>query len=443
MNKKQKVMIAVASVSIILVVVLLIGGFGKNDDQNWQIVQHLNGSIVVRDNAGVYPRLFATVYTYPRNTEYFYNDVVGDGDKALESVAVTFNDGGTAQISTYIRVATPMDETARKEFHRQFAGNMKNVKASVKSYMIDCLKSSAPLMSASEHQSARKAEFKQVVEGQLSSGIYKMRKVEKELKDRTDETGNPITVSATEIISNTDGMPIISSPSTLTDNYKLKITQFSVTGTQYDDETRAQFAAKKTSFLKAEQSKAQREEMVQERLKIVEEGLKNVAEAKAIGDVVKEKAVIAAMQKAEVALQTKIEAETRANQSLSVAEIEKQEALTVASKEFEVATIRAQAATKEAEAIVTLATAKEKQILLAGAITEKEQILAEISAKMKVDIAGNVSKMQVPTYVISGGSSNGEGASGNMQDTMMSLFMLKVLTGEDGFSLNTTPNSSK
>jgi len=61
MNKKLKIMIAVASVSIILVVVLLIGGFGKNDDQNWQIVQHLNGSIVVRDNAGVYPRLFATV----------------------------------------------------------------------------------------------------------------------------------------------------------------------------------------------------------------------------------------------------------------------------------------------------------------------------------------------------------------------------------------------
>jgi len=106
--------------------------------------------------------------------------------------------------------------------------------------------------------------------------------------------------------------------------------------------------------------------------------------------------------------------------------IEKQEALTVASKEFEVATIRGTSGSKEAEAIVTLATAKEKQILLAGAITEKEQILAEISAKMKVDIAGNVSKMQVPTYVISGGSSNGEGTGGNMQDTMMSLFMLKV-----------------
>ena len=76
------------------------------------------------------------------------------------------------------------------------------------------------------------------------------------------------------------------------------ILQFSVTETQYDEQTLQQFAAKKQSYLAAEQAKAQRQEEYQQRLMVTERGLRQVAEIEAAENQEKKKATIAAEQKA-------------------------------------------------------------------------------------------------------------------------------------------------
>jgi len=66
MNKKSIFSIIAGVIALIVVVAILAGGIGKNDAQNWQVIQSVGGKITIRDQAGWYPKWFATVWTYPR-----------------------------------------------------------------------------------------------------------------------------------------------------------------------------------------------------------------------------------------------------------------------------------------------------------------------------------------------------------------------------------------
>lgn len=427
MSVKTVVSIIVAIFIVFGIVGAFTGMIGINNGQNWVYLQHLGGQVVIVDEPGVYWKWFGRDWVYPRYIEFRYNDDPSDGEKEIESIGVTYNDGGTAQVSTYIRLATPATKDERIAFHQQFGGLMDNIKASTKSYMIDCLKSTAPLMSSSENQSARKAEFKQVVEGQLKDGTYKMRKETVKLKDETDITGQEITIFKTEIVTDADGMPIIVGPSPIATDFGMTVVQFSVTGTAYDTETRKQFAAKKASFLLTEQAKADREKETQNRLMIIERGLREKAEAEATANVEKAKAVIAAEQKAEVALQTKIEAETKAEQLLSVAEITKKEKLTLASMGLEVAEIKAQEADAQKRAKILEAEGMKQAIELSGAITEIEQAMIDAEVAKAEAVANALAKIKVPSTMFIGGGA-GQAGSGGLMENLINM-KLMVDTG--------------
>jgi len=408
-----------AMVILVCLVVSFIGLkafiIGQNDDQNYQVLQTPMGKVYIIDNPGWYGKWFATVWTYPRSVQEYFSASEEEGGTKDQSIRVTFNDGGTAQVSTMIRFQTPVSEEQRRKAHRDFSGNPENMINSIRAHMINCIKASGPLMSASEHQSARKAEFTQLVDNQLRDGLYEMRKVEKELKDRTDEKGEAITVFATEIVTDENGKPKIAQRSPL-DEYGITILQFSVTGTEYDDMTRQQFDAKKKSFLAAEQSKAEREQEVQQRLMIVEKGLREKAEVEAIANKEMATATIKATQEKTVA-------ETEASKKLEVAKLDKQEAETRAAKELEVAKLEKAAASEKAEAIRLLADAEQERIQKAGALTEEKKILAEIAARRDVDVAANLAKINVPRFIISGSAGGGNG--GSVTSDLINIMLLK------------------
>lgn len=427
MNKKSIFSLIFAVVALIVVVAVLAGGIGKNEAQNWQIVQYPNGNVTVRDRAGWYPKWFATVWTYPRYVDKTWNDVLGDGEKEKESTRTTFNDGGTAQISTYVRYMTPVSEEQRIEFHRQFAGNIDSATVSVKSHQINCVKATGPLMSASENQSARKAEFTQLIWDQLTDGLYAMKRVRQEYIIAVDPVLEGATVVpgvintpvpkiefkiTTELVLDDSGRPKIAKASPLI-SYGIKILQFSVTGIDYDLDTLKQFSTKKLAYLAAEQSKADREAEKQERLNIIERGLREVAEAQAAANVLKETAVVAAQLKAEVAEQVKIEAETVAGMALAVAIIEKEQAQ-----------IELDRAGLDGKAIIVMAEAERKRIDLAGALTELEQAKIEAQVQMADNVSANLAKIQVPMITM---GSNGGGGAGSAGGLNMDLVNLKMM----------------
>ncbi len=233
---------AIAAAVGVAIVVMAVGGVGSNDTQNWQIRQGFFGKVDVHDGAGYYLRNFASIWTFPRAVSAEFKqagkgEAVSRAERAEDqSIRVTFNDGGTAQMGTTIRFATPTTEEKRLKLHKDSSGEIQNVRAWVKSHLVNCMKASGPLMSSSEHMSARKAEFTQLVHAQMIDGLYRMRRYEHRIKSE-DESGDEIVVWATEIVTDAEtGKPIIEQRSPLA-NYDLEVLQFSIEDTDYDGAT--------------------------------------------------------------------------------------------------------------------------------------------------------------------------------------------------------------
>jgi hypothetical protein len=327
-------------------------------------------------------------------------------------------------MDSIIRFASPSTEPLQREFHRLFAGSERNVEAAVWAHLADAMKSSGPVMSTSEHQSARRSEYNALVQDQLEKGLFEMRKVEKQLFDQTDDKGKPITVYATEVITK-DGKPTVQNLSPLT-GFGIKITQFSITDVRYDEQTVKQFVTKKEAFLAAENSKAQREKEVQERLMVQERGLREKAEAEAVANKQKATETINAERE-------KVVAETNAARELSVANLTKQQAEVkaaqekavlemAAQRELEVARLERQAAEENAKKQVTLAEAQKQSLALGGAISERERVLAEIAAGRDAKVAAELAKINTPSTVINGGGQGGTGGS-----DLLNLVLLKSM----------------
>lgn len=426
----------VGAFAILLVGFLTLHGLtGKNNDQDWQVKQSLSGDVEIISKPGYYWKGFSTVWTYEKYLQFEYTEKDNRGD---ETVSVIFNDGSSAKFSTMIRVATPSSDEARRKFHQQFKADDAAVARAIRAHLINCLRSTGPLMSASEHQTARKAEYNQYVQEQLTAGLYEMRRINKTLEGQVDANGKPITVLATEIVVGSNGKPVVSQPSPLTE-LDVKVIQFSVIDSPYDAEAMKQFSIKKAAFLSAEGSKAQREQEVQQTLMVQQRGLREKAEIEAESNKALAAATIKANQESTVAqtkatqekvvaeteaaklvavaLQTKAAAETAAEQKKAVAKLN-------AQQEYEVAQLERQAAEENAKKEITLADAKKQSLLLGGAISERDRVLAEIQAKRDIGVAEQLSRIATPSTVINGGSGAGN-TDGN--NNLLNLVLLKSM----------------
>lgn len=378
---------------------------GNNKDQTWLVLQYPWGTVKVIDTAGWYFKAGNSYWTYPRNWQVEY-------DKE-HSFKVVFNDGGSAIMNAMVRFASPLTLEDKRKFHQLFGGNEESVEAAVWAHISDAMKSSGPVMSASEHQSSRRGEFTSLVQDQLQKGLFEMKRVNKVLQDQFDDKGKPITVYATEVVFHEDGVrQKIARPSPLYD-FGLTITQFSITDVTYDEQTQKQFAQKKEAFLAAEGSKAQREKEVQERLMVEERGRREKAETESLALRHKAQAVIDAQREKEVA-------ELNAQRKVAVAQLTKEEAETAASQQLEVAKLAHLRAKEEGEAQILLATARKKSLEMGGAISERERVLAEIERDKAIGVAEKLSSIKVPQFIINGSSENSSGS-------LMNLFLLKQL----------------
>ena len=422
---------ALAALTALFILACLGKVVENNDAHTYHVWQGLGGRLAVIDQPGMYFQNFGKYWEYPRTVQIkFLHTGDEDGD---QSIRATFNDGGSARISTVITLGLPADESRRIELHRTFGGNLKNLELAVLAHLTNAIKNSGPLMTATENQTGRKAEFNQIIEDQLRAGLYEMRRQEKVLEGQVDSSGQPVRVVATSIITDEKGKSVIHTPSPLT-QYGLTVMQFSITETEYDEMSRKQFATKQEAFLKAESSKAQRDGEIQQKLLAEAKGEREAAEARATANLEKVKAETAAAQKVAVAAQAKLEAETVAAQKLAVAMKEKKAAETRARQEAEVARIgaenelkmaefRLQAAEKDAKSKIVLADAAAREIEVGGKVKQSEQVLAEIKAKRDVEVAQALSQIRVPSTIIGGGSG---GSAPDLTGQMISYQLLRA-----------------
>jgi len=392
-------------VIVVGILSLFFGMIGRNDNENYQVIQAMDGDMSVRDKAGFYLRRFAKVTTYPKAVQAYYSADDKEGGDDDNSVRATFNDGGIATVSTIVRFRMPVQDEQRLLIHREFTADISNVKSSVRAHLVNCIKATATMMTSSENQTSRKAEFAKIIGDQLENGLYRFRRVEKSVLDingqpKIDESGRTLTAFSTEIVENSDKNPIVDAESPLM-QYGIDIAQFSVTSVEYDVLTRDQFAKKKEASLQAELAKIEVEKERQQTQQKIEAGKRMKAEKEAEMNVkVAESRGIAEMEVAK--------AEQEKLQALQI----KEKALIAASQKLEVAELEKEAAMQEAQRMVALAEAKQKEIELGGFISEKEKVTLEISAKRDAMVAAEIAKLNLPDQVVMmGGGAGGNGAN--------------------------------
>ncbi len=430
---------------------------GRNDMNTWQYVQQLDGDTYVINNFGWYWKGLAQVTTYPEVLE-IYGKKTSTVD---DSANVKFNDGGSADIDWYARIRTPKPkgdespeqlkviEQQQREFHRMFR-NKENSVAAVRSHVRDCISKTGNLMSASENQAARKAEFYAVAYGQFKDGYYEMRKVVIRRKGLTDlmqaaEAGTVVqggsatsttpapqprvsqglslaqqseqivgeesieasdTVRAAEIVHGKDGKPVIATTSPL-QAYGMEVLQFSIIETQYDEGTLQKFKEKRALLLATETARAEAVRSAQERLKNIAEGNKAIAEQEALANQEMARKVIAAQILQEVeGVKTK-QREVEGATKVLVAEVMGKQL----DAERERAVLEAQTAENTRKAAEVTAKAQEQMIALGGAVTDAEKTLQEVYTKQTEQVAKSLAGLQVPDTVIIAMDSIPEGHS--------------------------------
>lgn len=389
-------------VSIILLVVGFNAVVGHNNAETWQVIQSVNGDMSIRDGAGFYYKGFAHVTTYPRVFEIEWGPDV-----------VTFNDGGTAKMEGKMRIRTPTTEKERFVMHNEFGADssMRNAETSVEAHLVNVLKVTGPVMSGSEHQSARNGEFYKLSYEQLENGLYQSERLQVELVDQLDQNGKPLKVFATKIVNGQDGQPLVQESSPLI-QYGFGIAQFSITDTEYDPKTVELFAAKKESLLNAERSKAAREEQIQERLMIEQRGLKERAEIEAQANKEKARLTIEGETRVSVAAQAAIQATELKKQNTTEAEARR-----------DVAALELESQKLQAESVRVKAAAEAERITKAGAITERDRVLAEIERDTRMGVAKELANIRTPNFMITGGGSG----SGSTLEQLLNVFMMRQM----------------
>ncbi|WP_373652031.1 hypothetical protein [Schlesneria sp. DSM 10557] len=494
--------VLVSGFSITFLFVLFATFFAKNQADHWQVLQYPNGQVEIRNRPGWYPTYFARITTYPRMISVYGTKDSRPESPGDDSVKAWFNDGGTADLSWVVRVTTPCPSEAeeadpqlmetlvqkQREFHRQFTGNVANARNAVRSAVRNVIQQTGPIMSSTENQSARKGEFWHEVNSQLKDGMFAMKPVvlktntsvstmlkamkkgnEQSLASNEPAIGGtteiPVakvepgrqaigsvleersisaseTVMAAEIVRDpVTGKGVISSPSAL-EQYGMKVLQFSILDTDYDEETVKKFSAKKQLYLQAEQSKAATIQNVQERFKRVAQGEREIAEEQwtAEKDRAEKRIQAETTQEKELTIKEtlRVEAETKA--LVAVVEKKLQETLQ------KIADVKSQIAENEKLAAEIGAKAREQEIEIAGAISDRDRGLGEIQVKEIEAVTAALRKLQVPDTVILSPESLQEDSGTAMEQALPSLQLLKtfgLLKGDNEFKIPPRQPTSK
>lgn len=406
-----------------------------NNEEHYQIVEFPNGDISVIDTTGFHVQAFGQVFTYPRYVDTYLSKSASEGNQRLTkgidtSVRVTFNDGGWGFMSNHLKFQMPVTREKRISLHRHFGeGGEEAIREAINHHLINCLKNTGPLMSGSEHQSQRKAEFYQVVSDQLSKGLYTLERVKQKIErgDKIEGFGEDQDFQyITRIKRDASGQPVLSAPSPLSE-YGITVVQYNQTDTIYDRDTESQINAKRNSYQLAEEAKAGVEKEHQKLQEVVEKGKLAVANVVAEEQKTKKGILVNALKDLDVKTINQREQVTIAEQDVAVAG----EKLKQVTTELETSKIAIKIAEAEAKALISLSEATRAKLDMGGAFSEREQLLAEMRMQRNTAIARSIAEIPSPRTVIMGDSKSGPsgqpGAGASTSETLMNLILLQQL----------------
>ena len=276
MKTKHIVVLAVCGVLFLIGTGVLLSSYTIVPADQHLVVESMRGEVWTKSTPGFVLTFWGRTTYYPkyRLLQFATADQLRSGEEPEgPDIRTTFNDGGHAKVSSQLAYFTPTKSDDLVKFHQTF-GTISNADNAVYGHLVSCIKSTGPLMSATEHQAARKAEFEQIVREQLIKGKFRMRRRRVVVETVPvlpgvapgdakvpHVTSEPMEVLAAEIVLDDNNIPTIDEESPLV-GYGIQVEQYSVIGTEYDPDTVTQFTAKKQAFLLAEQARADQQRFI-------------------------------------------------------------------------------------------------------------------------------------------------------------------------------------
>lgn len=364
--------------------------FATNDAGYVQVKQAAgSGTMSVRLEPGVYPRMFSTINTYKISDAYSF-----DRD---ETINARFNDASTADISGQIKFRLPVDEQKLLLINQDFRSYQAVEEQLIRQVVASAIKQTASLFGSEEAYSTRRADFVTLVNQQIQNGLYATTYAESVGKDG-------MVVRTTAIRLDAKGNAIVAEQSALK-HYGIDVVQFVINDINFDDKTKELIAKRKEADQEKIVAKAKAERAQQDALTAKAQGDANVATATAEANVKKATAVIAAEQEKEVAQQNALRAQ--------------QEKLAIVAK-------------GEAEA-------EAAKLKVAAGLTPLDR--ANIDKETAIGVAHELANVKFPsTMVISGGGAGGEQVSPISALGMQAMYQLsKTMAADTSATSHTNP----
>lgn len=186
MSKTKTTIGIVASICLIITIALSNKVVETNMEGNYQIKQAaVSGDMSVRNKAGMYLQNFGDISTYQVSDMYYFSSSNLDGGSGEESqpIKVRFNDGGTADISGFIKFRLSTAAKSQLLVHKEFQSYQSVVNDLIRQHVASALKQTASLMKAEATYSSRRSQFISLAEQQIVRGLFETKPTVEKVND--------------------------------------------------------------------------------------------------------------------------------------------------------------------------------------------------------------------------------------------------------------------
>lgn len=401
--KNLKMLGILVGVALFVSLVLAMLNLHRNDIQNIQVVQSVDGDIEIRRGGGWYVKFNPEIWEYPKAS----TETCCLNEK--DAIALQFSNKSTAWLNCQIgyRIDAADDEVFLK-LHQQVEGDDEKIWNKVRTTLQTVAQCIASQYTPSE-------------------SVEKFAEFAKRIHDGILHEPALVSEGIDVVAFTCDGLP------------------------DYDDDTKKQFAKQKEADLAKRLAEAEKLRLESEKVKVEADYAMKIAEQRGKAEAEMANAVQAAEKEKKLA-------EIAAQKKVAVQELEKQEMLIKAAKEKEVAEIEvekqklvakieaekelavAEVAKKteaenlekiklQAEQKVAEAEAKKKAIELAGEITETEKYRLQIGKETQIGVASayaeGIGKMRLPVVMTVGGKEGSSAPADGLSTAMRTFFDMK------------------
>lgn len=399
---QPKQIIKLAAVLVAIIIAGFINPFSWNDATERTVVTQISGKQFVEFKPGVfYAGFFAKETPYPNQISVSHMDSLFDGNYSLNDNTieigvikdVRFNDATTAVISGITQYILPSGEKEMLEIHNAHRSPESFVQRRLAPYTIECLKSSAQLMSSEAHYSGGRAQMTQDYMDQLKNGSYLLNIRELVTYDSLEKSNKR--VYAVQVQINKDGVRLRKFSSIK--EYSVIVGDAQIIDVDYEKKVDEMLAKKIDAATKASISKQELMTAQQKQLTAEAQGKQKLVEIEYQQKQEQTKQVVAAQTLVELAKQ----------------DLLKQE-------------IALQASAKEAAKIKTLADAEaysKQKIMSADGALDKKLTAYTTVMQYWAEAFGTYQGAMVPTYMMG----NGPGGAGNAGTNFMQLMSMQAM----------------